>query len=969
VGGEAVGGVDLRGGFESDSFVGGDGDDVLDSGYGDDRLDGVGGDDKLYAGGDNDVVLGGDGADLIYGDWSPIRSGDAGWRHSDDLYGEGGGDTIYGDLGDDRIEGGEGDDRLYGGMGDDRIDGGAGSDIAEFLLPAGTSGVLEIIEIIGGDVRDFALYLRDTPSAGNTDGLTRAFEVRFNGAIATVTGSGPGVPSFSGTDVVVNVESFRFSIEGDSSSAVEVAVTPMVSGTAGDDLIVGGAGRDVIEGLGGDDRIEGGGDLDSLSGGDGDDVLLSGAGKDGLYGGAGDDILYFGSDFDFRDVIDGGSGYDQLVLQGYYGWSSSGSEFAGIERLVLLPKGDTRYGAETQYGIYSLTVGNGLVAAGATFTVDGSALTEAMGFDGSGETDGRFVLLGGAGVDRLLGGGGDDVIDGGTMYDQMVGGPGNDTYYVDHGRDTLVEAADSGFDTVFSTATDFRLGANVEKLVLVGPALWGRGNEGANILIGNSGDNLLQGLGGDDLLDGGTGDDEMRGGPGNDVIIVDSAGDLPSEAAGEGVDEVRTGLAVYSLQPAVNVENLTAVSDIAHDLRGNGGDNVVAGAGGNDLLRMQDAGSDTARGGAGNDVLYFGAAFTGGDIADGGEGRDVLILQGNYTLTLSATSLTGVESISLQSGSRTTWGDLANNFYDYNLTTNDANVAAGQQLIVNGQTLRAGEDFTFDGSAETDGYFLVYGGHGVDTLKGGSGNDAFFFEGDRWGAGDSVDGGAGRDALIISSGSGINHFDFGANALTGIESISLNNRYTTDPSQKPSYELVLSNGNVAPGATLIVNGSSLADPGQTVSIDGSAVHDGNLILFGGFGNDALTGGDGADLIQGGEGIDVLTGGGGADIFRYAGQYDATAQVPDRILDFASGVDKIDLSRIDADLVAAGDQAFHWVGSSAFTGAGAASAGELRAWQYEGSWYVEGDMDGNGSADLVIQLTTPVAAPVPSDFLL
>jgi Ca2+-binding RTX toxin-like protein len=395
----------------------------------------------------------------------------------------------------------------------------------------------------------------------------------------------------------------------------------------------------------------------------------------------------------------------------------------------------------------------------------------------------------------------------------------------------------------------------------------------------------------------------------------------------------------------------------------------VTGAAGNDLLRLNDGGNDSAFGGGGNDVLYFGGAFTGADVADGGEGRDALVLQGNYALTLSATNLVGIESISLQSGSRTTWGDVSNHFYDYALTTSDSNVAAGQQLIVNGQTLRAGEDFSFDGSAETDGTFLVYGGHGVDTLKGGAGNDAFFFEGDRWGPGDTVDGGAGRDALIISSGSGINHFDFGATALTGIESISLNNRYTTDPSQKPSYELVLSNGNVAPGATLIVNGSSLADRAQTVSVDGSAVHDGNLILFGGFGNDTLTGGDGADLFQGGEGIDVLTGGGGADVFRYAGPYDATSQLPDRILDFASGVDKIDLTRIDADLFTAGDQAFHWIGSAAFGGDGAASAGELRAYDFNGSWFVEGDMDGNGSADLVIQLTTPPAPVVQADFLL
>jgi serralysin len=162
-----------------------------------------------------------------------------------------------------------------------------------------------------------------------------------------------------------------------------------------------------------------------------------------------------------------------------------------------------------------------------------------------------------------------------------------------------------------------------------------------------------------------------------------------------------------------------------------------------------------------------------------------------------------------------------------------------------------------------------------------------------------------------------------------------------------------------------------------VSVDGSAVLSGTLILLGGaaddvliggFRGDTLQGGNGADVLQGGEGVDLLTGGAGADMFRYAGPYDSTPQFPDQILDFVSGTDRIDLTGIDADVFAAGDQAFHWIGSSAFTGAGAASAGELRAYQFGSHWFVEGDMDGNGAADLVIQLTAPAAPVVQSDFL-
>ena len=413
---------------------------------------------------------------------------------------------------------------------------------------------------------------------------------------------------------------------------------------------------------------------------------------------------------------------------------------------------------------------------------------------------------------------------------------------------------------------------------------------------------------------------------------------------------------------AANAENLVATGTAAHSLRGNGLDNVVRGEAGNDLLTLQDGGDDAAYGLSGNDVIYFGAAYTGADHADGGSGRDAFVLQGNYTATLSGSNLAGFESVSLQSGANTQFGDSANNLYDYDVTTADDLVAAGQQLIVNGQSLRAGEDFTFNGSAETNGKFLVYGGHGIDDLTGGGGVDVFFFEGQRWGDDDKVAGGGGRDALVISGGSGTTHIEFAADALTGIESISLNNRFATDPTQKPSYELALNNGNVAAGGTLIVNGSSVPG-GQQVIIDGRGVHDGNLILFAGGGHDILTGGDGADLIVGGGGSDALTGGAGADTFRYDAASDSIG-LADLIGDFQSGLDRIDLSRIDANVDADGNQAFSWIGSNAFSGV----AGELRSFDQGGYRWVEGDTDGNGTGDLVIALQ-PGAPLVQGDFLL
>jgi hypothetical protein len=405
-------------------------------------------------------------------------------------------------------------------------------------------------------------------------------------------------------------------------------------------------------------------------------------------------------------------------------------------------------------------------------------------------------------------------------------------------------------------------------------------------------------------------------------------------------------------------------------LMGDETDNIITGTERPDLFLLQQGGNDTAYGLGGNDIFYFGAAFTRRDRVDGGEGRDAVVLQGNYLLTLSATNLTGVESLSLQSGTTTKFGGGGESSYDYDITTDDANVAAGQQLIVNGQSLQQGEDMTFDGSAERDGHFLVFGGRGVDTLEGGDGNDQFVFEGGRWGGGDSVDGGAGRDALVITNGTGLTHIEFGATSLTRIESISVNDRYNSDPNALPSYEFVLHNGNVAEGDTLIVNGSSLDDPRQSIDVDGRAVLGGNLILYGGAGDDTLIGGSGADLLHGAGGQDSLTGRPGADIFQFRSTSDSTPDAPDSILDFAPDADVIHLQYIDADTLAPGDQAFRWIGAEEFSGDGAASAGELRAYDAGRIWFVEGDTDGDGDADFVISVTMPGEAVLgPSDFVL
>ncbi|MDR5617492.1 M10 family metallopeptidase C-terminal domain-containing protein [Arsenophonus sp.] len=71
-------------------------------------------------------------------------------------------------------------------------------------------------------------------------------------------------------------------------------------------------------------------------------------------------------------------------------------------------------------------------------------------------------------------------------------------------------------------------------------------------------------------------------------------------------------------------------------------------------------------------------------------------------------------------------------------------------------------------------------------------------------------------------------------------------------------------------------------------------------LYGGSGNDKIDGGDGDDRIIGGPGADKLTGGIGKDLFSYNSVNDSTAESPDRITDFQSGIDIINLYGVITD---------------------------------------------------------------------
>lgn len=277
------------------------------------------------------------------------------------------GDTFYGGGGNDIIQAGSGNDTLNGGAGDDFLHGGTGVDTVDYSTETGQVNVY--------------LYTY-TYAIGVTSGNDTLV------SIENVTGG-------FGSDYLYGDYQVNVLIGGWGNDYLR--------GLQGGDTLEGGDGRDYILGDEGADTISGGNDGDIIDGGADNDVINGNAGNDELYGGAGADQLYGGTDTDilyvdrFDTVMDGGAGFDYLVVQDVTG--------------LTINLGSTIEWAHGHTG------NDVLYALGAQQRI------ELHGGDGNdtlvGAADFGSILLGDAGNDRLVSE---------SFMDHMVGGAGADTF-------------------------------------------------------------------------------------------------------------------------------------------------------------------------------------------------------------------------------------------------------------------------------------------------------------------------------------------------------------------------------------------------------------------------------------------------------------------------------------------------------------------------------------------------------------
>jgi Ca2+-binding RTX toxin-like protein len=633
----------------------------------------------------------------------------------------------------------------------------------------------------------------------------------------------------------------------------------VLNGTAGDDVIIGDDGEDTIDGKGGNDTIVGG------------------LGADLLSGGAGNDTFEMNADYDFAagETINGGSGYDRLIITEQWSAFSLGSlAYSGLEELVS----NGVYGVQVTLaqlngfqaisGAFRLGGSGALVLSGPTlgdaritldpgitaftFTAAAGRTIEVYAHDGGVTVTGSAsndVLLGGAGIDTLSGGGGNDSFYGGHGGDVLNGGSGDDTFYFGSNNDYPVPQAamgdvvsgGDGFDTMvfYLSEVDVSLAtlsfSGIERIVSGGfTSVTITAAELASVLeitglfrfagsgpftvgaanLGSSVISLNQGITALDLS-AATYQEVTVHGSADNQVLRGGAG-RTSLFGGDG-DDTLSGIS----------ESLSLSGKGGNDtLQGNAFSNWLSGGAGLDHV-YGDGGDDTF-------IIRLASDVVVGEVYDGGAGTDMLDLSDFLDENTAPFDITGVTLISIETLYSPSWITRLTSAQllsaatlqgKFQLADNAAIMLAGVnhaglQITLNdaGQTLSlAGSNAYYPSSAA-----LVYGGTGNDTITGGSsaaslyggGGDDLLREGDTIYI-QTLFGGDGNDRLILKSG---------ATALggAGFDTVQLSGAvWTNGIYQVETLEL-------DPGASLRLDGRDYRDMDlnlQTVSGNGTITVD------------------------------------------------------------------------------------------------------------------------------------------------
>jgi Ca2+-binding RTX toxin-like protein len=478
----------------------------------------------------------------------------------------------------------------------------------------------------------------------------------------------------------------------------------------------------------------------------------------------------------------------------------------------------------------------------------------------------------------------------------FAGGRGDDSYtefsFAD--GDTITEAADGGYDTLYAGGLSFggqtgdydvTLPTNVERLVVADAGII-RTSNGVAIarrITGNASDNVIDasalplgttGGGHRTRIDGGAGADMMIGGAAHDTYVVDNAADTVIERStgiSQSIDTVESTI-TYALSDAL-IENLdlqgTLQNAVAIDGTGNAGNNTIRGNRRANVLRGLDGNdtlvdslgieaqhsdiqldTDTLEGGAGDDRLE---SYWAADTLDGGTGNDYLFSQ----------STTGATTYRFGAGEgRDTIEERAGFAATVDVVQFRSGVLPGDVSL-----RRSGDNLIIRVGTTSDHEITVL--NQFATLAWDSSIEEIRF----------ADGTVWNEAQIaamapptFTEGADINvigtQFDDNYDALGGDDIVYGRNGNDTLRGSAGNDQLY---GEGSNDTLYGGDGNDTLDGGtQDDTLEGGADND---MLIGGDGNDILRGDSGADVLQGGLGTNQLLGGDGNDRLEAQGASD------------------------------------------------------------------------------------------------
>jgi VCBS repeat-containing protein len=528
--------------------------------------------ENLYLVGDADLIgignelgnelVGNNGNNLLFGN-----------EADDYLRGNAGSDTLDSDGGNDLLDGGTGDDNLVGGSGDDAYQFGAGYGTDTVVDEGGTA---DRVVLQGLGVADVSL-------------VREADDV-----VIMVNATGDRLVLTDWFVDASRVESIQFSADEVSLNAATIErIVSDVAPVANDDAAA--VSEDATSPVTGN-------------------------------------VLANDSDANVGDFVEVTNPGTYQLLYGTLELAADGSYTYTLDSSLAAVQGLAQGQTLTESFTYDVTDNLPLYpkTANARLTI----LIE--GADEAPVCHGR-TIIGTNRDDRLAGTACDDIIDGRKGSDTMVGGKGDDTYYVDtapgdhghrHGHhrrhhhdhrrgDQVVERANEGWDTVYSSAS-YVLPANVEALHLLGSRnLHGTGNSVANWIEGNRGNNDLDGGGGDDLLQGGKGNDSLRGGKGVDVLQGGKGNDKLKDKDGSTIFDGGAG------------RDEMAGGRSADFFAGGAGNDELELGGGRDVIAFNKGdGVDRVEGECQNGALSLGGGIRYEDLRFRKDGKDLVLETG-----------------------------------------------------------------------------------------------------------------------------------------------------------------------------------------------------------------------------------------------------------------------------------------------------------------------------------------------------